>query len=317
MVNSVKLRKFALWQLSFYVIIMIGDIGMNRDNSFDSVIRYKLYRSVYEIIHPSISKMNVSNYAIVINDNFMPVRVFYPNKVSDIKKVIIYIHGISSITNCSNYADICQRLAIDTKQIVIALDYEQLDTTNYLKVLEECYKLVEFLIKDLIRLRIKQDDITLIGDSVGATIVSSLGMLFKDKKSRYNIKEVLFYPILSGEYNGKSKFESIDKNNLLDKNVISSINEYYDNNLKYKKDHKNKLVFPLLEKKIKTLPKTLIIVGNIDPLRDENIYYYQELEKNNSDSELLELPFLGHGFLNKIDNESYSELLEKLIEFVK
>ena len=64
----------------------------------------KLYRNMKELLHPSISKKNVSNYIIVIDEDILPVRVFYPKKVSNLNRVIIFIHGNEEITEC-DYLD--------------------------------------------------------------------------------------------------------------------------------------------------------------------------------------------------------------------
>ena len=46
--------------------------------------KYKLYRTIKEILHPTISKRNISNYKIVIDEDLLLLRVFYPKKVSEI-----------------------------------------------------------------------------------------------------------------------------------------------------------------------------------------------------------------------------------------
>ena len=56
---------------------MIKRVGTD----FDNEVRYKLYRTVKDLITPSISKVNISNYRIVFDDDLLPVRVFYPKKV--------------------------------------------------------------------------------------------------------------------------------------------------------------------------------------------------------------------------------------------
>ena len=53
----------------------------------------KLYRGVYDIIHPSISRKNISEYKIVLDEDIAPIRVFYPKKEISLEKVIIYIPG--------------------------------------------------------------------------------------------------------------------------------------------------------------------------------------------------------------------------------
>ena len=57
-------------------------------NSFEKGFKYKLYRTVYEVVHPTISKKNISSYRIMFKDDILPVRVFYPKKVSNINKII-------------------------------------------------------------------------------------------------------------------------------------------------------------------------------------------------------------------------------------
>jgi hypothetical protein len=78
-------------------------------NEFDEEIKYKLYRSVREILHPTISKRNISNYKIILDEEILPIRIFYPKKISNIKKVIIFIRGDGNITECiGEYSNICK-----------------------------------------------------------------------------------------------------------------------------------------------------------------------------------------------------------------
>ena len=101
-------------------------------NSFDQTLKYKLYRTVYEIIHPTISKKNISSYRIVFNDDVLPVRVFYPKKVSNISRVIIYVPGVTEVTGClGDYAEICRNISHETEELVIALDLDDIDSSSF------------------------------------------------------------------------------------------------------------------------------------------------------------------------------------------
>ena len=42
--------------------------------------KYKLYRTLYDIIHPSISRKNITNYNIIINEKLLPLQIYYPKK---------------------------------------------------------------------------------------------------------------------------------------------------------------------------------------------------------------------------------------------
>jgi hypothetical protein len=41
-----------------------------KHNEFDNEEKYKLYRQVNELLHPTISKKNISNYRIIILKNY-------------------------------------------------------------------------------------------------------------------------------------------------------------------------------------------------------------------------------------------------------
>ena len=55
----------------------------NIGDNFGEVEKYKLYRTVYEILHPTISKKNISNYKVVFDEKILPVLVYYPTKISN------------------------------------------------------------------------------------------------------------------------------------------------------------------------------------------------------------------------------------------
>ena len=46
----------------------------------NNIKKYRLYRSLYDILNPTISRKNISNYNIVINKDILPIEVYYPKK---------------------------------------------------------------------------------------------------------------------------------------------------------------------------------------------------------------------------------------------
>ena len=54
----------------------------------------KLYRNLYELIHPSISRKNITEYSIVLNDNVLPIKVFYPKIGVELNRVILYLQDV-------------------------------------------------------------------------------------------------------------------------------------------------------------------------------------------------------------------------------
>lgn len=284
-----------------------GD-NMNKKNTLDDFgteDTYKLYRTVYEIIHPTISKKNISNYKIVMQDDLVPLRIFYPKKISKIEKVIIYIHGKRWIVNgVKDYTDICQNLVKELDLLVIALDYTQ---DWYHKTVEICKNTLEYLIQGLKRVGIEKESLTLMGDSTGASILASITQIEQAPLP----KQILLYPALNLTFEEEKKYPSLEQNNELDLLTLNHLKIYEKNYI-----DKNHYCSPLTVENYKSWPITLIITGDLDPIRDEGMVLAQNIRKENKESKILNIKFASHGFLNSKDEESIEEAMKEIKKFI-
>ena len=273
-------------------------------NEFDNEIMYKLFRTVTEILHPTISKKNISNYKIIIDEEILPVRVFYPKKVSNLDKAIIYIHGNGIVTECSEkYSDICKKLASKADRLVIAIEYNE-DKHKYKEMYNDIYNTVKYLYKELNRNTLETENICLIGDSTGASIISSINYL---NKNEIDIKkEILFYPVVT---NNHADYESIKANADFNIGLIDNIDKYYKY-IAYKKDFDDILLNP--NKQDIKYPSTLVLVGKVDSLKDEINEYF----KNIKNTKYVEIPFSSHGFLKDMDKELETEVFTEIKKFI-
>lgn len=289
---------------------MLGD-------NFSKEQKYKLYRTVEEIIHPTISKKNISNYKIVIKEDLVPVLVFYPKKISNLMSAIIFIPGDGFVSGCRDeYSNICKEISSECDKLVIALDYFEMDN-KFPNTLDICYKTVMYLLDELEKNSIFRDNVILMGDSTGANLVSSItlkNISFNDNKI---CKEILLYPVLSGEYFGKSKYESISKNSEVDLLTIKRLENFMGKYVSSKRKMKDPLVFPLLNKDFSNYPKTLVVTGNLDPLKDEGFEYYKRLDAAGSKCYYSDIKFAAHGFLSSSDLEIKTELYRVINDFIK
>lgn len=172
---------------------------MIKENNFDKVERYKLYRTIKEIIHPTISKKNISRYIIVLKEELYPARIFYPEKVTNIDKIMFFIHGNKEITKMQ-YATCCTEIALKTESLVICVDYEETDEKE--QVLK-CFETIKYILDEIKELKIENLKVTLSGDSTGANMVLSINEKLKDNENKY--RKLLFYPVLTKLKNYKDK----------------------------------------------------------------------------------------------------------------
>ena len=265
-------------------------------NEFEKEEKYRLFRTVQEILHPSISKKNISDYEIIVEENILPIRVFYPKKVSYFCNVIVFIHGNGKITRCAGkYADICRELSTESNSLVIALEYEEKEH-KAIETYEEIYKTVKYLYERLEKNDIDPRNMILAGDSTGGNIIT--GINYQNKKEIPIQKEILFYPVLNSTYsNGNT--------------LSTKLKKYYEELLS--EEERTSLLLKPLETEVE-IPETLLLVGVTDFLLEEAKKYK---EKYDDKVHLVEIPFSGHGFLEKMDNELMTEIFKEMNQFIE
>ena len=269
-------------------------------NEFGKEEKYKLYRKVSELLHPTISKKNISDYKIIINDDLLPVRVSYPKKVSNIKSVFLFVHGDSNVTNCfEKYSDISSELALEFDKLVISIEYDE--EGNIVDMYKKVFDTFKYIYDNLLESKVSKENITVMGDSTGGAIILDI------IKKMEVPKVVLFYPVLSGEYFGKTKYNSIIENNKIDHDLVYKLKEYYEGY------EDNKELFYLQNKDLKKYPNILLLIGNVDPLIDEA----KEFESLDDNIVLKIVGFANHGFLGTNDSEMKKETFLYMHDFIE
>ena len=285
---------------------------------FDKEQKYKLYRTVYDILHPTISKRNISNYKIIIDDEMASVRVFYPIKVTNISNVMIFVHGDGNVTGCNgNYSEICKNMALESNHLVIAIDYDDFGKLKYGELYNKIYQMIEYLFIELNKCNIVDDNIVLCGDSTGASIIISITNMFLENEKFKVRKEILFYPVISMEYFGKTKFESIEKYEHFNINLMSNLKRYFRSIGAKKVDLKKNILYPLYKRDYSKFPNTLVVTGSNDCLKDEGYEYYKKLSNVREDNLYVEVGFGTHGFLCGKDKEIMKEVNKQVKKFLE
>lgn len=274
-------------------------------DEFGTTDTYKLFRAVYEIIHPTISKKNISNYKIIVKEDLIPLRIFYPKKISKIEKIVIYIHGSLEISNnLKNYTEVCQKIVENTDALLIALDYE---SKEYQELTKSCINTINFLIKELNKINISSNNITVMGDSLGASLLASA----VSNAENYIKKQILLYPALNLTWKNIDKYPSLIQSKEIDIETLKKLDNYqkkYINEKEY--------TSPLDIKNYDKWPTTLVITGDLDPLRDEGKLLGKKLKNANKKSKEVNIKFATHGFLNGKDEESIEECMKEINKFI-
>ena len=145
---------------------------------------------------------NISNYKIVLQNDLIPVGIFYPKKEVPLNRMIIYI------TDQKNHHG--KDLAIYTNHLVFVLEKSGKDFIN------QCYFMIKYLYHQLESFRIFSDSITIMSD-MGTHILNRIITKGKKTKDFLSFKEI---------YCGSGKKIMIDQNKLYLPNMNFSYSFY-------------------------------------------------------------------------------------------
>ena len=233
---------------------------------------------------------------IMCGDHNVPVRIFQ-SAGSGPFPVLLFFHGGGWVTGgIENYTGVCADLAKATGHTVASVDYRLAPEYRFPAALEDCYAVAKEFFTGHI-LSVKQENITLIGDSAGGNLAAAVSLMARDRGEFIPRRQILFYPATSNDHSDSSPFPSLKKNGteyLLTSKRIQSFMELYSSS---EEDFKNPYFAPLLSRDFSCQPRTLIITAEFCPLRDEGEYYGKKLRDAGNDVEIYRMKDALHAFL--------------------
>ena len=230
MANNVKYIKRKLTVLFFCDIISMVILMSQTNNE----ISYKLYKTVREILHPTISKKNISNYNIVIDEKLLAVKVFYPKRVTNMKKIVLFVQG--NVTPSDKYYDNISQLSKKTEQLIILLNIDK-KTSFKIK-----YMTLKYIYKELIKEQIDEQNITFMGDDIGASNILNI-LCNKNYKGLNIYRSILFYPVMKSKNDtlkSKNFFKITEGFKLQNRSILiiyGNNDEYYEIEKKISKEN--------------------------------------------------------------------------------
>lgn len=286
---------------------------------FDIKKNYKLFRLFQKVVNPTINKKKkYQDIKIMLEDRKVPIRVFNPFTDDEPHKIIIFIHGGGWVAgSVDTYTNICYVMARRTKRIVIAIEYRLAPENPFPAGFNDCYDVIDLIYKNRIAMNIKIEDITIMGDSAGGNLAAAVCQRALNERTFKVAKQILLYPSLQTDYSENTKYKSvIEKGSdyiITRVQLCDFINHYVIN----PNDLKNPYIAPLESNHLLGLPKTLIILAENDPLRDEGIAYHKKLRLHFVKSKHYIFIGANHGFLTNILDRKYTNLAyDKINEFL-
>lgn len=246
---------------------------------------------------------NIKNLTITAGSDKIPVRIYTPDTKGKLP-VIIYSHGGfwigGNLDTCDN---ICRKLSLYAKAIVISVDYRLAPENPFPAGLNDIYNVLEWTYKNSQSINGDKNHIAVAGDSAGGNLSAAVSLITRDKNGPHITCIVLIYPSTDiSKLNTKSWSYFGNKFNVSTEDMQKYISLY----VPQKEHRKLPYASPLLAENLKNLPAALVITAEIDPLRDEGEAYAEKLKEAGNKVNFIRYEGVTHGFINmdKITNKA-------------
>ncbi len=249
----------------------------------------------------------------------IPARVYSPRHAvaGSPLPVLVYLHGGAwVIGDLDSYDNVCRYLAASANCICVSVDYRLAPEHPFPAAVDDACAAVEWLLENAASLGGDPNNISIAGDSAGGTLAAAVCQHVTKNSSKKIRKQILIYPCLDRftathypsrkSYGGGGYF--------LDSESLEYLAGLY---LTRSEDHFSTRAWPALADDLSGQPATLMILADLDLLRDECLEYAQRLEQAGTQITVQRYEQTIHGFLAFAGAiEKGREALDAIAEFL-
>lgn len=247
---------------------------------------------------PPTPVARIQNLSVWNGSDSVRVRLYYPDSLNKKHPVIYQIHGGALVGgDLETHDNICRLLALKTSSIVVAVDYRKPPEAPYPAGLNDCLTVLDWIEKTAASWNGDKKRLTLVGDSGGGLLVTSL-LVQKQGKIPFR-KIVLINP-------------AVDLRNA-EEGMYGMVAQMYLNG----KSPNDPLVSPVLAPKVSFSPPTLIITCEKDILKPQGEAWFTKLQKANVVAKIVDIPNADHlGGLWAACHPEAKQAIDATIQFI-
>ena len=208
--------------------------------------------------------------------------------------VIVYFHAGGYVAGGASEMDgLARRLAAATGMAVMSVNYRLAPEHRFPTAVEDAYSAFVWASAQAAGFGWDPERIVVAGDSAGGTLAAVVCLLAKERHGPHIRGQLLVGALLGDDTNTDSHRQSGREFGTLTSRDVDWFLNHYVNNADELSDPR---VVPLRAADVAGLPPAVIVVGALDPLRDEAVQYAERLREAAVSVELLVVPRMLHGF---------------------
>lgn len=205
-------------------------------------------------------------------------RFYFPRTNTGALPVFVFFHGGGWVVgSLDEYDALCQEICCQTPCIVASVEYHLAPQYTFPVPLEDCYTATTWIAEHIQELGGDTTRLAIGGDSAGGNLAAAVTLMARERGLPRIDRQVLIYPVMNNQFDTLSYFLFAD-GYFLTRDLMQLFWNMY---LPQKKDGTLPYASPLQAATLDSLPPTLMVLANFDPLRDEGLAYAWRLHQAN------------------------------------
>lgn len=217
------------------------------------------------------------------------VRLYRPDARAPLP-LVVWAHGGSWVRVTVDLLDNHYRAMANRSGCAIAaVDYRLSPESRFPAAIEETYAAACWLKQHATALGLSERRIAIGGESSGGNVAAAAALVDRERRLAGFAFQALVVPVLDVRFETDS-WEQLGRDFLLTREQLEWALEQYAPGV-----HPTEpLLSPLAAESLRDLPRTLIVTGEYDPLKDEGAAYAGRLREAGVEVDLVETPGLIH-----------------------
>ncbi|MER2107578.1 MAG: alpha/beta hydrolase [Solibacillus sp.] len=222
----------------------------------------------------------------------IPVRIYTPEGEGPFPSLVFY-HGGGWVIGDLDTVDVpCRLLTNRANCVVVSVDYRLAPEHKFPAAADDAYAAAKWVVENGPSIQVDSSRVAVGGDSAGGNLAAVVSLLARDKNEIDLAYQLLIYPVTNYSYETVSYRDNADGYLLTKDSMVW----FWDHYLRDAEDGKNPYASPLRTEDLSSLPPTLVITAEFDPLRDEGEAYAQRLKEAGVQVEKTRYNGMIHGF---------------------
>jgi acetyl esterase len=243
----------------------------------------------------------------------LPVRIYRPGTPGP-APTIVFCHGGGFIMcNLDTHDEVCRDLCADVGAVVVSVDYRLAPEHPFPAALDDTCAAARWARERVAELGGDAQRLVLAGDSAGGNLVLAAALRLAHEEAQPPAAVLALYP--ATDLRLPSRHASVAQLGGgefgLTQRDMAWFSELY---LPRPTDADRPEASPLLATRLASMPPTLLVVCEADPLRDEGLAMADALRRAGVRTELLDAPGMPHGFFSMGSAPSARSAINQVVQ---